>query len=207
LSDGRGGIAAEVDVYESQKMDYVISPDGDEGLLPEVCPDQRTVVFSQFNEPLSVMAERARRGGMRAVVLDGDTSPEISAEIKIDFDRTRCRENGREPKWDVLFANYKKGGVGLNLTDCTVTIALDEEWNPGKGFGDGNTEGEDHGQAGMRTWRIGQTEKTSIHVIRMEKSIDTWLASLIAEKNDDNQTFRNAMSREAFREAMEKGEL
>ena len=133
---------------------------------------------------------------MRSVVLDGDTPESIRDEIKIDFDRSRCRENGREPKWDVLFANYKVGGVGLNLTDATQVIAMDEEWNPGK---------ED--QAFGRVNRIGQTERTAVHIIRMANSIDSWLAGIIAEKKNLTGDFNSAMDKQAFLEAMEKGEI
>lgn len=195
LKNGDGTIAAEVDVYESQKMDYVINNDG-EGLLTEVCPDQRTVVFSQFKEPLRIIAERAKKEGIKAIVLDGDTPENIRDEIKIDFDRHRCYENGREKKWDLLLANYKVGGVGLNLTDITQAIMLDEEWNPGK---------ED--QASGRLRRIGQTENTAVHIIRMSNTVDSWMAGLIAQKKDMTEGFIVAMDRQAMLDALEKGEM
>jgi SNF2 family DNA or RNA helicase len=195
LRDGNGNVAAEVNVYESQKMDYIIDNKG-EGLLSEVCPDQRTVVFSQFAEPLAIMAERAKREGMRAIVLDGSTPQNVRDEIKVDFDRSRCREGGREPKWDVLFANYKVGGIGLNLTDATQIIALDEEWNPGKAE-----------QAFGRVNRIGQTEQTAVHIIRMANTIDSWLAGIIEAKKNLTGDFNQAMDKQSFLEAMDKGEI
>ena len=204
--DDKNHVLAEVNVYESQKMDYIISDDG-EGLLTELCPDHRTVVFSQFNEPLEVMAKRAERAGLRAIVYNGNSSDEIVNEVKIDFDRGRCRENGREPKWDVVFATYKKGGQGVNFTDATQTIALDEEWNPGKGFGDGETDSEDHGQAGGRTRRIGQTEETGVHIVRMNDTVDAWIAKLNDMKKASGQTFEAGMTRQMMREALEKGEI
>jgi SNF2 family DNA or RNA helicase len=52
-------------------------------------------------------------------------------------------------------------------------IILDEEWNPGK---------ED--QAYGRNDRMGQTEETTVHVLRVKNSIDTWMANLIAQKKE-----------------------
>jgi SNF2 family DNA or RNA helicase len=195
LKDGEGNVLQEVDVRESQKLDYVCDEYGN-GLLTEVCPDQRTVVFSQFKEPLAVLAERAKKSGLRAVVLDGDTPESVRAEIKVDFDRTRCYENGRTSKWDVLFANYKVGGVGLNLTDATQIIVLDEEWNPGK-----------EGQAFGRVNRIGQTEASAVHIVRMNNTVDSWLAGIIEEKRDMTNTFNGAMDKQAALEALKKGEM
>jgi SNF2 family DNA or RNA helicase len=195
LKDGNGDIAAEVNVYQSQKLDYVISEDF-EGLLPEVCPDQRTVVFSQFNEPLKVMYQRAMSNGLNAALLVGDTSEADKAEIRVDFDRTRCRLNGRKPKWDVLFANYKIGGEGLNLSDATQIICLDEEWSPGK-----------ENQAFGRVRRIGQTENSAVHIIRVNNTIDSWLAGIIEEKRELTGDFSAAMDKQAFLDALEKGEI
>jgi SNF2 family DNA or RNA helicase len=99
---------------------------------------------------------------------DGDTPKDKIQEIQMDFDR---RTAGEHPKWDVVLCHYKKGGVGLNLNAATQTIILDEEWNPGK-----------VDQAYGRTDRLGQTEETTVHVLRVGKSVDVWMAKLIGEK-------------------------
>jgi SNF2 family DNA or RNA helicase len=201
LRDEEGSVILELDVNESQKLDYVIRKNGGgeyTGLLTEVCPNQRTVVYSQFKEPLYEGARRANDAGLRAIVLDGDTPQSVRDEIKIDFDRNRCRENGRIPKYDVVFANYRVGGAGLNLTDVTQTIIFDEEWNPGK-----------RDQAYGRTYRMGQTEETTVHVIRMERTIDTWMAGIIEYKEEIVGGFESSMSslKDEFIEALKNGEI
>jgi non-specific serine/threonine protein kinase len=93
----------------------------------------------------------------------------------LDFDRKYVEaegyNNGNGPKWQVLLANYKSGGVGLNFTAATETIIMDREWNPGK---------ED--QAFGRTDRLGQTVHTNVHNLRVLRTIDGWMDGLIDEK-------------------------
>lgn len=201
LRDEEGIPILEVNVDESQKIDYIIRKNGGDeytGLLTEVCPNQRTVVFSQFKEPLHELHRRALDAGLRSVVLDGDTPSSVRDEIKMDFDRSRCRINGRIPKYDVVFANYRVGGAGLNLTDVTQTIILDEEWNPGR-----------RDQSYGRTYRIGQTEETTVHVIRTERTIDTWMAGIIAYKEEIVGGFEGTMDnmKDEFMEALRNGEI
>lgn len=157
---------------ESQKIDYIIrKEDGDwEGLIPDVIDDERVVVFSQFKAPLAELKRRIEQMGKRAVIFDGSTPDKLRDEIRHDFDRKHTA-NRADSKWDVLLANYKAAGVGLNLTAATQLITLDEEWNPGK-----------REQAWDRIHRIGQTENITINVIRTKDTIDKWLADIIDQK-------------------------
>jgi len=110
--------------------------------------------------------------------------------IKRNFDR----KMGEEPKWDVVIAHYKTGGVGVNFTACQHMILTDEEWNPGM---------ED--QAMKRIHRIGQTQSTIVDILRLTDHIDVWLADLISSKramindfNDKNAVYaelRNLLTR------------
>ena len=79
-----------------------------------------------------------------------------------------------------MLCNYKTGGVGLNFTGATQMIILDEEWNAGKSD-----------QAFNRIDRIGQTEETTVHILRLEKTIDEWMAKLIESKRDMVEGFEN----------------
>lgn len=161
----------QCDVTESIKIDRIINR-SNEGLIPEFVNDEqeRVVVFSQFKQPLIELERRIKSAGISVVRYDGETSRELANEIQIDFDR-KYRPHGTPYKWDVVLANYKKGGVGLNLNAATQMIILDEEWNPGK---------ED--QAYGRIDRLGQSEETGVHVLRVAGTVDKWLASLIDEK-------------------------
>lgn len=163
----------ECDVKESIKIDRIINR-ANEGLIPEFVNDEqeRVVVFSQFKQPLIELERRIRAAGISVVRYDGETSRELANEIQIDFDR-KYRPHGTPYKWDVVLANYKKGGVGLNLNAATQMIILDEEWNPGK---------ED--QAYGRIDRLGQSEETGVHVLRVNGTVDKWLANLIQQKRD-----------------------
>ena len=164
-----GQVLYKCDVEESVKIDKIIDRNG-LGMIPEFVLDEgeRVVVFSQFKQPLKELERRLKDAQIRVVRYDGDTPKDKIQEIQMDFDR---RTVGNIPKWDVILCHYKKGGVGLNLNAATQTILLDEEWNPGK---------ED--QAFGRTDRMGQTEETTVHVLRVNGTVDVWLSKLIEEK-------------------------
>jgi SNF2 family DNA or RNA helicase len=197
LKDEDGNVLQTIDVKESQKIDYIIHPDGQGdfgGLLPEICPEERTVIYSQFKPPLLEMRDRAVEAGIRTVILDGSTPQKVRDEIQIDFDRSLTKRE--DAKWDLVLCNYKVGGVGMNFTGATQTIILDEEWNPGK-----------RDQAYDRTNRMGQTEETTVHVIRDKGTIDTWLADIIEEKETMIGGFNTQMSATEFFEALREGAM
>jgi chromodomain-helicase-DNA-binding protein 7 len=138
---------------------------------------KRVVVFSQFKSGIAELEQRLFNE--RVVRYDGDTPMNIKSEVKHDFDRKRLEivdEDGnvidkKPTKWDVVLCNFKTGGVGLNFTDATDIILLDEEWNPGK-----------NEQAFARCWRIGQREEVNIWIPRVKRTIDMWMKGLNDEK-------------------------
>lgn len=161
-ADGTPIWAVAEEVTESIKIDRAVK------LIDEFTIDgDRVVVFSQFKGPLHKINDTLHELGIRSVVFDGSTPVYIRDQIKEDFDRKYCDREGYKPKWDVVLCNYKTGGVGLNFTGATQTIILDEEWNPGK-----------NDQAYGRTDRIGQTQETAVHVLRLTDTIDKWMADL-----------------------------
>jgi SNF2 family DNA or RNA helicase len=166
------------EVRESMKIDRAIE------YIQEVTSDgdkvkgERVVLFSQFNEPLYELEKRLNSMGISAVTMCGPTPQSERERIQLDFDRTTCSED--EFEHQVLLTNYKVGGVGLNLTAATQVVILDEPWNPG------TLE-----QAFDRVNRIGQTQKSTVLIIRLADTIDTWLADLIAQKADLVNNFEN----------------
>lgn len=127
----------------------------------------------------------------------GDTPKHIAEDVKIDIDRNYAHKDGRKPKYQVVLAHYKKGGEGLNMTDITQMILLDNPWSPG---GEEQTFG--------RTDRMGQTKETTVHVIEVESSIDTWMRSLIEEKRDMIQGFESEQQMaQALMDAIRNGEI
>lgn len=179
------------EVQESAKMDACL-----EQMLAYHGQGHRQVVFSQFKTALEEFEKRCKAAGLRTVRLDGDTPPKLRQEIKTNFYRAK----NEVPKWDVVLAHYRTGGTGLNLTSCTVTHILDEEWNAGK---------RDQGYG--RTHRIGQTEATEVLVYRVPASVDSWMASLIATKERMAQDLHKTMSGDEMTrriaEAIKTGEI
>lgn len=193
------------DVDQSIKLDYIIekpetSDSGEwEGIGYDITGEgdrvngERLVIFSQFKTPLAELERRFKAAGISVVRFDGDTPQEIRDEVKKDFDR---KYTGEDYKWQVVLANYKTGGVGLNFTAATQMIVLDEEWNPGK-----------RDQAYARIDRVGQTEETTVHVLRLMNSIDGWLAALIQNKENMINDFEDGASMQAaFMDFLNNGE-
>ena len=197
------------EVKESIKLDWCCTEDG-EGNIMDMTADgnmtldeqgemvgDRVVVFSQFKGPLADLEDRLRKNGVSVVRYDGDTPEHLKVDIKKDFDRSRCHEDGYTPKWQVVLCNYRTGGQGLNFTDCTQMVILDSEWNGGK---------ED--QAFGRVDRMGQTEETTVHILEIENSIDDWMRGIINDKRNLVDGFEStaAMS-QAIYEAMISGKM
>lgn len=159
---GEKEVFAKLNVSQSIKLDKA------EELIREITEEgDRVVLFSQFKAPLHELQNRL---GNRAVVYDGETSGYTRNLIQLDFD---IKTAPKEPRWDVVLGNYKAMAEGLNLNAASHMIILDEEWNPGR-----------QEQAYGRIDRLGQTKETMIHTIRVEDSVDTWMADLIEEKRN-----------------------
>ena len=154
---------------------------------------KKTVVFSQFTTPLTELGSRLSKRGYRVATYDGKTSKEDRAKVEKEFDRRTT-----EGKIDVVLCNYSTGGVGLNLTAATQVVLLDEAWNPGK-----------RDQAYARVARIGQTQETTIHVLRVTETIDTWMAGIIQLKEGVVGDFDSGVEdlNEALMEAIKAGDI
>lgn len=169
-------------VNESIKIDKAVE------LIEEAwLSGKRVAVFSQFKTGLAELQRRLDQTPIRSVRFDGDTTQSVRDEVKVNFNRAEKQES----KWDAVLCNYKTGGVGLNLTECTHMILLDMEWNPGK-----------EEQALKRIARIGQTEETFVHVLNVVPSIDTWMRGLIETKREmisgfevEQESFQNQFLR------------
>lgn len=195
---GEKQILMQLDVEESQKVDYVIRFDKEsnrwEGLIPEVIEDERVVLFSQFKAPLREIERRINAMGKSAVCYDGDTPKALANEIRKDFDKRETPDRS-QARWDAVLCNYKVGGVGLNLTCATQLIVLDEEWNPGK-----------RDQAYDRIHRMGQDNPVTIHVVRDKDTVDDWLANIMEAKEDIVNGFTGAvLNMGNFKDALESG--
>lgn len=185
-----------LNVYESAKLDKA------EELIREITEEgDRTVLFSQFKDPLKELEQRLPQGDMRSNKIparpcryDGDTSHYMKEAIELDFDPKTAPKDYR---WDVVLGNYKSMGVGLNLNSASHLIMLDREWNPGN---------ED--QAEGRIDRIGTTKSATIHKIIVEGTVDAWMAKLIDEKREMIDGFEaNADTVQSFYDALRNGDV
>lgn len=158
IKDELGEVVGQVSIEKSQKLDIVY-----EKINEYVACGQRTVAFSHHKAPLR---ELQRRLGDTAIVYDGDTSQSVREAIRRDF-----AEAHAYPQWSVLLCNYRSTGESLTLVGATQTVVIDSEFSPGK------TK-----QANRRTDRIGQRQETRVHIPRITKTVDTWLASINAFK-------------------------
>ena len=175
--------------WEGMAIDYTGGGDKING--------DRVVVFSQFKGPLIELERRMKAAGIDVVRFDGDTPEDIRNQVKTDFDRMVADQPGYEYKWQVALCNYKSGGVGLNFNAATHAIILDEEWNAGK-----------RDQAYARLDRMGQTEENTVDVLRLDKTIDTWLANLIDSKEALAEGFQDsAAMANSLLDAMRNGEV
>lgn len=175
FKDQQGTLLYSADANgESQKLDIA------EDLILELTENgekdesgirigDRVVLFSQFKGTLDALYSRLKSKGIDVVRFNGETSDALRNEIKLDVDRSVT--DPAKSKFQVVLAHYRTGGVGLNMTGITNLVVLDEAWNPAS-----------RDQAYGRVDRIGQTEETTVHVIRIKKSIDTWLSQLIEDK-------------------------
>lgn len=129
---------------------------------------ERVAVFSQFVDGIE---ELHRRLGSRSALYYGASSPKLKQAIQLDFDIKTAPKDGNH-RWDVVLAHYKSGGVGLNFSTASHVIRLDPPWNPGTG-----------NQADARARRMDSiAERIHIHDIRVESTVDTWMARILSDK-------------------------
>lgn len=188
-------IIFQCDVAESIKIDKAVE------LAKEFIEEgERVVLFSQFTASLNEMYRRLTKvsvdteGGrpIRPIILDGNASQNVRDRIRYDFDA-----KNESDEWDIVLAHYKVGGQSLNFTKATQMIIIDREWSPGK-----------NDQAHGRIDRIGQTKETTVHVLLVDKTIDTWMETINKIKQDIVDGFEGELNlAAALRDGIQKGDI
>ena len=173
--DGEVLFSVGQEVQESAKIDALV--DNVAHLWQQ---GARQVVFSHFTTALGELEKRLVRKGLRVARLDGSVTKKYKDGVKEDFYLAKTPGRGR---YDVVLAQYRSGGTGLNLTAATETHILDEEWSPGK-----------KAQSYHRTFRIGQVSKTRVWVYRLRGTIDQWLANLLDQKEEMIEAFEGSVT-------------
>ena len=124
---------------------------------------EAVVLFSQYLEPLDVLAEQL---GDQAAQLTGSTAPRRREELA----RTLGTPDGPQ----VLLAQIEAGGVGLNLVGARTVLFAHLGWTAAV-----------HRQAIDRVHRIGQDRPVQVELYVSPGTIDERLADLILEKEAD----------------------
>jgi len=136
---------------------------------------KKIVIFSNYNNPLSMLMNKILKNNIKAVFIHGDV------EL---LDRHRLVYNFKnDDNITCLLCNSKIGGEGLTLTEASTIIFLNEWWNPSS-----NRQAED------RINRIGQKEKMKIYLLRSINTIDTHVVDILESKHALEKDFLLALS-------------
>jgi SNF2 family DNA or RNA helicase len=132
--------------------------------LAEVAASGRkALVFSQWIEPLTILADRLAELG--TLQFHGRMPAGPRAQILTQF-----RE---DPRKHVLFMSYGTGSVGLNLQCANYVFLFDRWWNPAV---------ED--QAINRTHRIGQRDPVFVTRFVTENTIEGRICEVLEKKRE-----------------------
>jgi SNF2 family DNA or RNA helicase len=143
---------------ESAKMERLVSD------MEEVAASGRkAIVFSQWVEPLAVLAEALREYG--ALQYHGRIPQNQRTPI---LDRFKT-----DPDAHVLLMSYGTGSVGLNLQFANYVFLFDRWWNPAV---------ED--QAINRAHRLGQKHPVTVTRFLSENTIEQRIADILEQKRE-----------------------
>lgn len=176
--EGEKHLVWQCDVDESVKIDEAVK------LAAElVGENERVVIFSKFTAVLEELKRRFDRTlrtdeKIRAALYYGGTPNYERDRIKLDFDVSTYDPDNY--KYDVVLCQYQAAGEGLNFNTATQMIFIEREWNP-----------EKEGQATGRIQRMGQTQKTVVHVFELEDSIDEQIKLMLGDKKNLIGDFEN----------------
>lgn len=174
--DGEVVDTLKFDVHESQKLDAVCE------LLSELSEEgERWIAFSKFKAPLYEAQSRLQKEGFNVTTATGDDSSRHKELVRLDFDlKTADKEN---PRWVGCFATYDAFATGVNLNAARHVIMIDDEWNPGM---------ED--QAIGRIDRLNSVDQANVHIFRVNRTIDKFMADLIEQKKQLTEGFESSIS-------------
>ena len=136
-------------------------------------PDVKIIVYTQFVSMMKILARIAAIEHWRYLLYHGGMSPAARSATVRTFAAERVT---------LLFATLATGGVGLNLTMATRVVMVDPWWNSAV-----------EQQAFCRTYRRGQSERTSMtrlaaagtvdeHILRLQRRKDGEIVSVMGER-------------------------
>ena len=173
FTDPETGEIIRFDVEQSVKADWA------EDILQELVEEgERVVLFSRFKPAIYELKRRLINAGLSVAVISGDEDRRNNREIFDDFDLKTAPEN---PKYNVLLATYQTVGESANFNAAKHMILFDRFWNPGN-----------DDQAIGRIDRINSTHQATIHLPRVDLTIDDYMIDLIDGKRNIVTEFKDA---------------
>jgi SNF2 family DNA or RNA helicase len=137
----------------------------------EKSEDDKIVIFSQFTTMLDLIEAMFIIEGIPTLRFDGRVQKSEHREIIID-------QFYEVPKYRVLLASLKAGGVGLNLVVANHLIMINPWWN----------SAVEH-QAFYRVHRIGQKKKVYVYRLLIRSSIEEEVLKIQEKKNNHEDAF------------------
>ncbi len=179
LKDNDGETMLSFQVDESIKIDECIkfqNSDRNEwvGMIPELIESgEKVVLASQFVGTLSEIERRARLAGISVTNL-GTIPVNERVQAADNFN------NSQQP--GLMLGHYKVMGTGINLAGADEIIILDEAWNPAT-----------NDQMYDRIVEMGKETKCQVTILRVNSSIDTWMAGINDQKRNMIEGFTEHM--------------
>ena len=125
-------------------------------------PDEKGIVFSQFNGFLDIAQRELMSKNHKVVRLDGSMNIEARVEA--------IKALQEDPEVRFILCSLKAGGFGINLTRANVVFLMDPWWNS-------STEA----QAVDRCHRLGQERPVRVYRFVIKDSIEEKMVYRIQE--------------------------
>ncbi|KAI8344201.1 SNF2 family N-terminal domain-containing protein [Chlamydoabsidia padenii] len=113
----------------------------------------KTIVFSQFSEILTVMERALPKLGFKCMRYDGTITISKRSAVLKSFQN--------DPTIEVLLISTKSGSVGLNMNMANRVVLMEVGWNSAM-----------ENQAIGRVYRIGQMKKVDIYRIFINNTVE-----------------------------------
>ena len=158
-------------VEPSSKLDAV--EEVIEGLRWDDDDRQQIVVFSNFSDPLKLLAQRLDPKYDKNGKLKDKGTPYIwmQASDNDDIRMEKWLNTWPKKEHQVFMSTVALGGESIDLTSAEYICFLDQSWSP-----------KDNNQARDRVWRPGQTKTAVVIRLFAEDTVDYYVLGKLVEK-------------------------
>jgi SNF2 family DNA or RNA helicase len=145
-------------ILESIKIDYVLE------MIADMQPTDKTLIFCEYKETVSILKKRLADMGIQAVtVIGSDSNTKRQKAVDAFQDNPDVR----------VFIATKAAGIGYNLTAANYVIHASLPWTPAL-----------RDQAEDRAYRNGQTRLVIVKIPLLENTIDADLWEMLKHKHE-----------------------